>query len=151
MSTDRSSNKNLVTIAVIAVRGTAKTPQPVKDTLAMLNLHRKNFCVLYPQTPSLRGMLAAVKDYITWGEISEEVLNELLEKRGAMYNGRTTDRTKCYSYHLLQHHGKTYKPYFRLNPPRKGFGRKGIKVSFSAGGALGYRGDKVNDLLRRMI
>ena len=47
--------------------------------------------------------------------------------------------------------GKKIKPFFRLNPPAKGFGRKGIKVSFKAKGALGYRADKINDLIKRMI
>jgi large subunit ribosomal protein L30 len=40
------------------------------------------------------------------------------------------------------------KPLFRLHPPRKGY--EGIKRSFKEGGALGYRGDKINILIRRM-
>jgi len=40
------------------------------------------------------------------------------------------------------------KPLFRLHPPRKGY--EGIKRSFKEGGALGYRADKINALLRRM-
>ena len=43
------------------------------------------------------------------------------------------------------------KPFFRLNPPVKGFDRKGIKVPFSLGGALGYRKEKINDLIKRMV
>lgn len=46
---------------------------------------------------------------------------------------------------------KKIKNYFRLNSPRKGFERKGIKKPFSIGGALGYRGSKINDLIKRMI
>ena len=40
------------------------------------------------------------------------------------------------------------KPLFRLHPPRKGY--EGIKRSFKEGGALGYRAEKINTLLRRM-
>ena len=47
--------------------------------------------------------------------------------------------------------GKKIKKIFRLNSPKKGYGRKGIKVSFNNGGALDYRGDKINDLIKRMI
>ena len=40
---------------------------------------------------------------------------------------------------------------FALSPPRGGFERKGIKASFSDKGALGYRADKINDLLKKMM
>lgn len=38
-----------------------------------------------------------------------------------------------------------------LNSPRKGFGRKGVKMPFSKGGALGERKEKINDLIERML
>jgi len=41
------------------------------------------------------------------------------------------------------------KPVFRLAPPVKGY--EGIKRSFKEGGALGYRGKKINDLIWRMM
>lgn len=115
-------------LAVVLVRGTVEVTKAVKDTLKMLNLTRKNSCVVLENNPINKGMVMKVKDYITWGSISEETLKELKEKRG-----------------------KEGKKSFPLNPPRKGFGRKGIKVSFKAGGALGDRGEKINDLVRRMI
>jgi len=43
------------------------------------------------------------------------------------------------------------KLYFRLKPPVKGFERKGIKVPYSMGGALGYRKDNINNLIIRML
>ena len=43
------------------------------------------------------------------------------------------------------------KRFFRLTPPLKGFERGGIKKPFSLGGALGYRKDNINDLIKRMI
>ena len=41
------------------------------------------------------------------------------------------------------------KPVFRLSPPRKGY--EGIKRAYSVGGALGYRGKDINELIRRMM
>lgn len=40
---------------------------------------------------------------------------------------------------------------FRLTPPAKGFERKGIKIPYTMGGALGDRGTAINDLLKRMM
>jgi large subunit ribosomal protein L30 len=138
-------------LVVIVVRGEAKVSKPIVDTLHLLRLERKNHCVVVEDTPTLRGMITKVKDYVTWGELSEENFQELVRKRGKLYQGRLTDSQKKYHYRTLLVHGKHYKPYFALNPPRQGFGRKGIKMAFSVGGALGYRGDKINDLVQRMI
>lgn len=138
-------------IAVVLVRGMVKVPGRVKDTLAMLKLPRKNQCIVFADNLVQQGMLKKVKDYITWGEISEETFQELIKRRGKEWEGSSRDRKEKYDYKTLEAGGKKYLPYFRLNPPRKGFGRKGIKVAFPAGGALGYRGEKMNDLLRRMI
>ncbi len=40
---------------------------------------------------------------------------------------------------------------FRLTPPAKGFERKGIKIPYTMGGALGNRETAINGLLKRMI
>ncbi len=138
-------------LAVVLVRGFARLRQPLGDTLAMLKLGRKNICVLVNDTSSIHGMLIKVKDFIAWGEVSPEVVKELFTKRGVLYTGRLTDSKKIYSYKSMEFEGKKYYPYFYLMPPRKGFGRKGIKLAYNAGGALGYRGEKINDLIKRMI
>ena len=39
----------------------------------------------------------------------------------------------------------------RLHPPRGGFERKGIKLPFTKGGVYGNRGEKINDLVERML
>jgi len=43
------------------------------------------------------------------------------------------------------------KHMFRLNPPTGGHERKGIKKPYALGGALGYRGKEINELIGRMI
>ena len=80
-------------------------------------------------------MIQKCKDYITWGEISDDVLKQLIEKRSEP-NPRDPKKTK---------------KFFRLNSPVKGYGRRGIKVPFTLGGGLGNRGDKINDLILRML
>ncbi len=138
-------------LAVVLVRGFARLRQPLGDTLAMLKLNRKNTCVLVNDTPSIQGMLIKVKDFIAWGEVTTETVTELFIKRGILYTGRLTDSKRIYSYKSIEFEGKKYYPYFYLMPPRQGFGRKGIKLAYNAGGALGYRGEKINDLIQRMI
>ena len=139
-------------LAIILVRGMAKSREVIQGTLNLLRLHRKNNCVLVADNPSVRGMLQQAKDYLTWGEITPEMETELIERRGQIYQGRVTDRKGKYTYRtFFEYNGKKYKPFFALQPPQKGFGRKGIKVAFRAGGALGYRGEKINDLIKRML
>jgi len=122
-------------IAVIRIRGPVKVITGVADTLSMLRLQQKHVLVILPKTDSMLGMIKKAKDYITWGEINTETLKLVEEKRGEK---DPKDPKKL-------------KRFFRLNSPRKGFERKGIKVPFHLGGALGYRGEKINDLIRRMI
>ncbi|MBW3022557.1 uL30 family ribosomal protein [Candidatus Woesearchaeota archaeon] len=115
-------------LAVILLSGMIGKSEKLKSTLFMLNLRRKFNCSVVENTKTNIGMVKKVKDYVTYGEIDDETFKLLKEKRG--------DKDK---------------KFFRLHPPRKGFGRKGVKKSFKEGGALGYRGDKINELIKRMI
>lgn len=139
-------------IVVVRVRGNVNISEPLKRTFDMLNLHNKNWCVVLENTPSNIGMIKKVKDYVTWGEITEENYNDLFEKRGEEYKGKTEDSKSLIKYtNFITYKGKKYKKYFRLQPPEKGFGRKGIKINFNQGGALGNRKEEINDLLKRMM
>ena len=113
-------------IAVILIRGQIGSKQEVKDTLKMLNLQKKNNCVVLEDTPVNKGMLNRVRDYTTYGLVKEETL-KLLEKRR-----------------------KEGKKYFALNPPIGGFERKGIKQPKTKGGALGPRED-IDKLISKMV
>src|SRR3989338_1844216 len=97
-------------------------------------------------------MVNKVNYYVTWGELDEDTYEILVEKKGEEYQGRVSDKKGKVKYNgFLAVKGKNIKKFFRLNSPRKGFGRKGIKAPFSKGGALGYRGEKINDLIKRMV
>lgn len=124
-------------VAVIRIRGQTKLRKEIIDALKMLCLNRKFTCVVLDGTPSILGMITKVKDYVTYGEVTDEMFKLLKEKRGT----KTKDEE-----------GKeVYKKFFRLNPPKGGFERKGTKVSFKVGGVLGDRKEKINDLIKRML
>jgi large subunit ribosomal protein L30 len=129
-------------IAVVRVRGLVNLRHDVKKTFEYLNLNNKNWCIVCDTNDVNKGMISKVKDYVTWGEVSEETISELVSKRG-----KETGEDKP----NFEFKGKNYQKFFRLNSPKKGYGRKGVKLAFNLGGALGYRGDKINDLIRRMI
>ena len=151
--------------AVVRVRGTVNVRHDIKKTLEMLRLNRVNHCVVVEETPSYKGMLQKAKDYITWGEIEKETLAELIRKRGRLLGDKPVDDEYIRSatpYNSIDElagaiiDGKIryreipkIKPVFRLHPPRKGY--EGIKRAYTIGGALGYRGKEINDLIKRML
>ena len=152
-------------LALIRLRSGIRARGEVRDTLAMLRLHRINHLVIVDDTPSYRGMIQKVKDYITWGEIDKETIVKLLRKRGRLVGNKPiTDEyvkeklgmsieefaEKVINGEMKLRDLPNIKPVFRLHPPRGGL--KGSKKrSFKEGGALGYRGEKINDLIERML
>ncbi|MEM4499810.1 MAG: uL30 family ribosomal protein [Candidatus Woesearchaeota archaeon] len=119
-------------LAAIWIRGTIKANQEIKDTIKMLGFKAKNNCLILENTPSNQGMLKKLKDYITWGEVDNDVIELLKKKRKNLLDGNK-------------------KMLFSLHPPIKGFEKGGIKKSFSQKGSLGYRGKEINHLIRRMV
>ena len=79
------------------------------------------------------------------------MVKELIEKRSQKYTGRTSDAKGKISYQrkYTERNGSKFKKNCCLSPPRKGYGS--IKKPYSKGGALGDRGHRINDLLKRMI
>lgn len=151
--------------AVIRIRGSVNVKPKIKKTLALLNLTRVNHCVVIPENKVTKGMLQIAKDYVTWGEVTDETISALLEKRGK----RTGDAALTEEFLESVSSYKTFdslakdlskdsvklseipevKPVFRLHPPIKGF--EGIKRSFTNKGALGYRSQEINTLINRML
>lgn len=159
-------NKILKRIAVVRVRGECKIKQDVEDTFKMLRLYNKNCCIVVSNSPTFVGMLNKVKDFITWGEIDEATFKELINKRGKLAGKKPLTEQYLKEKVNLDFEGfvKEFfnfkkdvkdipglKPFFKLHPPLHGFERKGVKRPFSMGGALGYRKEKINNLIMRMI
>ncbi|MEM1565009.1 MAG: 50S ribosomal protein L30 [Candidatus Bathyarchaeia archaeon] len=152
-------------IAAVRIRGIISAPLEVRETLRMLNLRRNNYAVLIDNRPSFLGMLKAAQNFITWGEVSKETVVELLKKRGRLVgNKKLTDEyaqrlgfksldelaEAIYACKVEYWKLPDVQPYFRLHPPTKGFRGK-VKKGYGMGGELGYRGEKINDLLERML
>lgn len=152
-------------IAAVRVRGTVRGSLEARETLEMLHLSRNNYAVLVDDTPSFMGMLKAAQSFVTWGEVSKETVNMLIEKRGRTAGNKPLTEEyihkagfksleelaeAVYSCHVKYWKLPNIQPVFRLHPPTKGYKGK-IKKSHSAGGELGYRGEVVNELIKRML
>jgi len=151
--------------AVIRVRGQADVNVDISRTMELMNLTRVNHCVLVPENDVAKGMLQKAKDYITWGEVDLGTLTEMIKKRGmltgdnAITDEYLKENTEFASvaemakamtdgnYRMKDVEGA--KAVFRLHPPAKGY--EGIKRSYRNGGALGYRGAAINELIARML
>jgi large subunit ribosomal protein L30 len=111
--------------AAVQIRGFIGVRQEVVDTMSMLKMRKKHTAVLIDEkNPALMGMLEKSKDVIAFGPISDAVAKKLQDK---MKEG-------------VAH----------LHPPRGGFERKGIKVAFNSGGALGKR-PSMDSLVEAML
>ena len=75
-------------LAVVRVRGQVNVPRPVRDTLAMLGLHKNCHATLVDDRPAYLGMLRKAQVWITWGEIDLPTLVELLRRRGRLVGNK---------------------------------------------------------------
>ncbi len=107
--------------AVVRIRGRVDVSKEIEDTLKMLKLTRIYRMRIVDD--KLIPMVKKVKDFVTWGEVSDEFISELNKKR------------------------KNKNGVYALNPPRKGL--KSSKMAFPKGD-LGYRGNKIEDFIKRM-
>jgi large subunit ribosomal protein L30 len=150
---------------VVRVRGHSKIKADIEGTMELMHLTRPNHCVVLPDNDSVRGMLYKTKDYVTWGEVEETTLAKMIKFRGRLEGDQPVDdeavkaNSKYTSIIALARAVKKgevtyaslqgFKPVFRLSPQRKGY--EGNKRSYQNGGALGYRGKDINDLVERML
>jgi len=156
-------NKRLVIVRIHGKHGLRKD---IKDTFNMLRLYKKNYCILAANSANNLGMINKINDFVTWGEINSETLKLLLEKRGRL--ARKKRLTEIYVKEKIDCSLEEFindiinfkkelkdlpglKLFFRLSPPKGGFEHGGIKKQFVQGGASGYRKDRINDLIKRMV
>ena len=153
--------------AVIRVRGSEQAGSTVWTTLEQLRLHKINHMVFLPQDASTEGMLQMVKDYVTWGEVSAELIAKVLLKRGETPGGaspinddfikKNSEKYKSiisFAKAIASNEARlsdveNLQPVIRLHPPLRGY--KNIRNSFKLRGDLGYRGSTIEKLLERMI
>lgn len=149
--------------AVVRIKGSVRVRSDIEATLEMLGLDTVNSCVLVPENVNYKGMIEKVKDYITYGNIKMETLLLMIKKRGRLVGDKklTEENVKEIGFDSIEEMVKSifdgkvgmkdvlnFKQVFRLTPPSKGF--KSIKEHYPKGD-LGNRGEKINELLERMI
>lgn len=151
--------------AIIRVRGLKHVRPETKTALASLNLDRKNHCVLVPVNDSTKGMLHQIKDYVAFGTLKVETLTTLLEKRAHVTGDKPITANYLKTINMasvaalakalhdekmtLQEAG--IKPVMRLNSPRKGFGRAGVKKGVGLKGPLGFHESGLDELITQMM
>ena len=152
-------------IVAVRIRGVVSARREARETLQMLHLARNNYAVLIDNRPSFVGMLQAARGYVTWGEPSEEAIATLVQKRGRLAGNKklTEEYLEKIGHKSMAELAKAIfncsveywklpniQVVFKLRPPSKGY-KGSIKKGFRGGGELGYRGEKINELIKRMI
>ena len=152
---------------IIRIKGQPDAPPEVRHALKLLRLHKRYHAAVYPaDLPGLEGMLRTAQAWITWGEINKDTLAKLLEARGrAPGNKKLTKEyikerfgvesfeelaEKIVKGEVVLHKQEHIKPVFRLHPPRGGF-KRSVKRPYGSYGEAGYRGEKINELVLRML
>ena len=136
---------------IIRIRGQVDINKGVGETLTRLRLGRKYTCVVLANpTKEQIGMIKRLKDFVAFGSIRKEVFENLIDARGQKIDKSKKIDSKKVIEDLEK--GKSYesvnlKPFFRLHPPRGGIKSK---VHFPKG-VLGDNGEKINDLVLRML
>ena len=152
-------------LVVVKVRGTISAQRETRETLDFLHLLHTNHAVLIDSRPSYKGMLQRVNSYVTYGEPSKETVVMMLQKRARLAGDKklTDEYIKKAGYNSIDNLAEAIvnckvqfqklpdvQPLFKLHPPSKGYKGK-TKRGFNTGGEAGYRGEKINELVKRMV
>ncbi|MCW3995964.1 MAG: 50S ribosomal protein L30 [Candidatus Bathyarchaeota archaeon] len=152
-------------LVVVRVRGTVSAQREARATLDLLHLGHTNHAVLVDTRPAYKGMLQRVNDYVTWGEPTKETIIAMLQKRGRLAGGKelTDEYLQKADYKSIDELADAImackvqysklpdvEPRFKLHPPSKGYKGK-TKKGYRSGGEAGYRGEAINDLVKRMV
>jgi len=152
-------------VVAVKVRGTVSAMREVRETLDLLRLTHSNHAVLVDSRPAYRGMLQRVNSYVTWGEPTKETVALMLQKRARLAGGKklTDEYIQKAGFKSVDDLAEAIvnckvafqklpdvQPIFKLHPPSRGYKGK-TKKGFKAGGEAGYRGEAINDIVKRMI
>lgn len=156
-----------MTYLVIRVRSDRGVERSIRETMSMLNLTKVNHATIIPERDTYKGMLHKAKDFITWGQIDAPAIADLIRNRGRMSGDKSVDDdviSACSEYDSVDSFAKALaageatmksveglKPVLRLHPPRGPKGWGGIKRPYTTGGALGFRGSEIGELVSRMV
>ncbi len=118
-------------IVIIRIRGQVNLKGDIVETLFRLKLRKKLHCVFIDDKDAIKmGMLKKIKDYVAYGDVSDELMKKIIDKRGQ----NDSDGN--------------FRGFCRLHPPIGGF-KKGTKLQYPRG-ALG-KNENIDKLLGRML
>lgn len=137
-------------ILVIRIAGQVKIPGDVDETLYRMNIRKKYTATILENNKVTKKLLNKVRNFVAYGEIDDELLQKILEKRGKRVDKKKIDSEKAVkeiSKKSLREQG--IKPFFGLHPPLKGIDSK---KHFGVGkGVLGNNGKEIKKLVERML
>jgi len=151
-------------LLVVNLHGQINSSAPVRKALNELWVAKKFSASVVTDDPPTVGMLRLCKDYIAWCPVSEELLANLLEKRGMVSAARSLDAAMLKELGYKKHEDLAAKmvkdqtrlsavngvlPYFRLAPPKGGF-KLSLRRQATERGLLGSN-PKLDAIVRRMI
>ncbi|MGD0450891.1 MAG: 50S ribosomal protein L30 [Candidatus Bathyarchaeia archaeon] len=152
-------------LVVVKIRGTVRAQKETRETLEFLHLVHTNHAVLIDSRAAYMGMLQRVNSYITYGEPTKETVAMMLQKRARLAGDKklTDEYIQKIGYKSIDDLAEAIvnckvqfqklpdvEPRFKLHPPSKGYKGK-TKKGFKAGGEAGYRGEAINELVKRMV
>ena len=135
-------------IIVVRISGMVEMQSYYQETLFRMGLRRKYSAVLLKESKETSNLLQNVRNFVAFGKIEPRLMEELISKRAKSPDGKRVDAKKVAE--LIEKEGiekSGIKPFFRLHPPRKGIDSK----THFPKGILGDNGEKINDLVRRML
>jgi large subunit ribosomal protein L30 len=138
-------------ILVIRISGQVEMRGDFTETLFRMRMRKKYSAVLLKETEASKHLLQAVRNFVAFGKIDQKTLEELIAKRGELKDSKSKIRidAKAAAETIMKDgiEKTALKPFFRLHPPRKGINSK---LHYPKG-VLGDNGDKINELVRRML
>ena len=152
-------------LVVVKIRGTVSAQREARETLDLLHLGHTNHAVIIDNRPDYKGMLQRVNSYVAYGEPTKETVVFMLQKRARLAGDKklTDEYLQKAGYKNIDDLAEAIvscktefnklpdvEPRFKLHPPSKGYKGK-TKKGFKAGGEAGYRGEAINDLVKRMV
>ncbi|MDO8517213.1 MAG: uL30 family ribosomal protein [Nanoarchaeota archaeon] len=137
-------------IAIIRIHGRVGVDKDIDETLFRLKIRKKLACTLIDEKDKVDfGMLQKIRHYVAFGNVSDDVMKQLIEKRGETLTGKRIDKKEVDK--ILDEIKKgnwKIKGFFRLHPPIGGF-KKSTKLSYPKG-IIGKHED-ISKLLLRML
>jgi large subunit ribosomal protein L30 len=148
---------------VLRIKGSVNVPHWARYTLDSLNLYKKFWATILPETQDSLGMLKKIKDFVAWTNVDASLVKDLLEKRGKGEGSKSFKLLpQVGDYHNVEELAsdiakdkirlsnlQMVKPWFALSPPRGGF-KKNTKRPYNQNGILG-EDKELAQLIRRMI